>query len=79
LRALVTAAIYLKVPLSCNRPVSICLYGGEERCIEVFVRKPEGKRPLGKPRRRWQDIKMDLQEVGCGDMDWIELAQDRDR
>jgi len=40
----------------------------------------QGKRPLGIPRRRWKDnIKMDLQEVGCGGMDWIQLAQDRDR
>ena len=42
--------------------------------------KPEEKRPLGKSRRRWEDnIKMDLHEVGWGSMDWIELAQDRDR
>ena len=46
----------------------------------VLVGKPEGKRPLGRPRRRWEDnIKMDLQEVGCRVMDWIELAQDRER
>jgi hypothetical protein len=46
----------------------------------VFVVKPEGKRPLGRPRHRWEDnIKMDLQEVGCGGMGWIELYQDRDR
>jgi len=46
----------------------------------VLVRKTEGKSPLGRPRCRWEDnIKMDLQEVGCGGMDWIELAQDRDR
>ena len=46
----------------------------------VLVWKPEGKRSLGRPRRRWEDnIKMDLQEVGREGMDWIELAQDRDR
>ena len=46
----------------------------------VSVGKPDGKRPLGRPRHRWEDnIKVDLQEVGCGDMDWVELAQDRDR
>ena len=46
----------------------------------VLVGKPEGKRPLGRPRRRWEDnIKMDLEEVGGGCEDWMELAQDRDR
>ena len=46
----------------------------------VLVRKPEGKKPLGRPRRRWENnISMDLQNVGCGSMDWFELAQDRDR
>jgi hypothetical protein len=54
---------------------------GEERGVyRVLVGKPEGKRPLGKPRRGWEDnIKMDLREVGCWSMDWIGLAQDRDR
>jgi hypothetical protein len=45
----------------------------------ILVGKPEGKRPIGRPRCRWEDIKMDIQEVGCGGMDWIELAQDRER
>jgi hypothetical protein len=50
---------------------------GESRDIyRVLVGKPEGKRPLGRPRHRWEDnIKMDLQEVGCGGMDWIDVAQ----
>ena len=53
----------------------------EERGVyRVLVGKPEGKRPLGRPRRRWVDnIRMDLQEVGCGYVDWIGLAQDRER
>jgi hypothetical protein len=54
---------------------------GEERWVYRFlVGKPEGKRPLGRPRHRWVDnIRMNLQEVGCGYVDWIGLAQDRDR
>ena len=54
---------------------------GEERGVQrVLLGKPEGKRPLGRPRHRWEDnIKMGRQEVGCGGMDWIELAQFRDR
>jgi hypothetical protein len=54
---------------------------GEERGVyRVLVGKPEGKRPLGRNRHRWEDnIKMDLQEMGCGGIDWIELTQDRDR
>ena len=54
---------------------------GERRGVyRVLVRKPEGKRQLGKPRRRWEEnIKLNLQEVGRGSMDWIELAQDRER
>jgi len=53
--------------------------GEETGVYRVLVGKPEGKKPLGRPRRRWVDnIRMDLQEVGCGYMDWIGLAQDRD-
>ena len=54
---------------------------GEGRVVyRVWVEKTEGKRPLGRPRRRWEDnIKMDFQEVGCGVIDWIELARDSDR
>jgi hypothetical protein len=50
--------------------------GGRRGAYRVLVGKPEEKRPLGRPRRRWEDnIKMDLQEVGCAVMDWIEVAQ----
>jgi hypothetical protein len=83
----------LSVSDSCVRKVKhSVLYGmvrsmsskesmGDRRGIyRILVGKPEGKRPLGRSRHRWKDnIKLDLQEVGCGGMDWIELAQDRDR
>jgi hypothetical protein len=54
---------------------------GEVRgAYNILVGRPEGRRPLGRPRRRWEDnIKMDLGKIGFGDADWIHLAQDRDR
>jgi hypothetical protein len=53
---------------------------GEKRnAYRLLVGKPQGKRPLGRSRRRWVDIRMDLGEVGWGDVDWIDLAQDRNR
>jgi hypothetical protein len=58
-----------------------CSTNGEKRkAYRLLVGKPEGKRPLGRPRRRWVDnIKMDLGEVGLSDVDWIDVAQDRNR
>jgi hypothetical protein len=54
--------------------------GEERRVYKVLVGKPEGKRPLGRPRRRWEDgIRMDLREIGLEGVDWTRLAQDRDR
>jgi hypothetical protein len=53
---------------------------GEVRGAYILVGRPEERRPLGTPRHRWEDnIKMDLREIGFGDVDWIHLAQDRDR
>ena len=55
------------------------MHGGQERCIKDFGGKPEGKKPCGRPRCRWEgNIKKDLQEVGYGGMDWIASAQDID-
>jgi hypothetical protein len=53
---------------------------GEVRAAyNILVGRPEGRRPLGRPRRRWDNIKMDLREIGFGDVNWIHWAQDRDR
>jgi hypothetical protein len=53
--------------------------GEERKVFRVLVGKPEGKRPPGRPRHRWEDgIRMDLREIGCASVDWIQLAQDRD-
>ena len=58
----------------------VALMGDRRGVLRVLVGKPEGKRPLGRPRPRWEDnIKMELQEVGYWSTDWIELAQDRNR
>ena len=55
-------------------------YGEGKSCAQCLVGKPEGKRPLGRPRHRWEDnVKMDLLEVGGGGGDWMELAQDKER
>jgi len=55
-------------------------YGESRGVYRILVGKSEGKRPLGKPRRRWENnINMDLQEMGCEDMDWIDVAQNRNR
>ena len=55
-------------------------YGGRRGVYRVLLGKREGNGPFGRPRRRWEDnTKMDLQEMECGGMDWIDLAQDRDR
>ena len=63
-----------------RRAGHVACMGEERRVYRVLVVKPEGKRPLGKPRLRWVDnIRMDLQEVGCGYIDWTGLTQDRDR
>jgi hypothetical protein len=56
------------------------IYWENRKAYRVLVGKPEGKRPLGRARRKWEEnIKIDLTEIGCGGMDWIDLAQDRDQ
>ena len=73
----VAASVDVLLPKQKEFNVSNVIHGGVYRFL---VGKPEGKRPLGRHRRRWLDnIRMDLQEVECGYMDWIGLAQDRDR
>jgi hypothetical protein len=55
------------------------MYGAQERCIQGFGRETHRKRPLGRPRLRWEGIEMDVQEVGLGGMDWIAVSQLRDK
>jgi hypothetical protein len=56
------------------------VWGERRGAYRALVGKPDGRRPLGRPRRRWEDnIKMDLREVGYGEADWVDLARDRDR
>ena len=63
-----------------RRAGHVARMGEEKGAYRVLLGKPEGRRPLGRPRRRWVDnIRLDLQEMRCGYMDWIGLAQDRDR
>jgi hypothetical protein len=72
---------YSGVQIEKNRMSWACSRcGGEKRCIRGLVGKPEGKRPLGKPRRKWEvNITIHCSECGVGGKDWIDLAQDRDR
>jgi hypothetical protein len=60
-------------------PQHVARMGEKRNAYRLLVGKPEGRRPLGRPRRRWSDIRMDLVEVVWGDVDWIGLAQDKDR
>jgi hypothetical protein len=63
-----------------NADITVMRMGEVRGAYNILVGRPEGRRPLGTPRRRWEDrIKMDLREIGFGDVDWIHWAQDRDR
>jgi hypothetical protein len=56
----------------------VAFMGEERKVYGVLVGKPEGRRPLGRPRHRWEGIRMNLRKIGCGGVEWIQLAQDRD-
>jgi len=80
---IVTTAMISLTDVCYERETFLCVLfnmGERSGVYGVLVGKPEGKRPLGRPRCRWLgNIKIDLQEVGCGSVDWIDLTQDRDR
>jgi hypothetical protein len=72
--------IHLQISLGNRWAEHVARMGEERKVYRVLVGNPEGKRSLGRPRRRWEDrIRMDLRETGLGCVDWIRLAQDRDR
>jgi hypothetical protein len=76
--------IHPKIALGKSRQIKwtghVSRMGEEIEMYNIWVGKPGGKRPLGRPRRRWEDgIRMDLRKIGLGGVDWIRLAQDRDR
>jgi hypothetical protein len=78
--SLLKEVLSFKIPRRMRWVGYVALMGEERGVYRVLVGKPEGKRPLGRPRHRWEDnIRMDLQEVGCECVDWIGLAQDRER
>ena len=83
MRLSVLIYVYYTVTIDMRRmiwAVHVACMGDKRDVYRVLVEKPEEKGPLGRPRRRWEDnINSELQEVKCGDIDWIELAQDRDR
>ena len=80
IRTIVLICTIIKAPQTTRLAGHVARMGEERGVYRVLVGKPEGRRPLGRPRRRWVDnIRMDLHEVGCEYMDWIGLAQDIDR
>jgi hypothetical protein len=80
LEALISLAIFMNNQVKNEIGRAYSTHGDKSNAYRILVEKPEVKRPLGKPRRRWENnIKLDLREIGWDGMDWIDLTQDRDR